>query len=112
MNDSSDKNELPVHMIIGASDYSKIKTPTKPRIGKPGDQIAELTSFGWVVMSPGLEADLSNMFFAKSSTADYEKLVSLNVLGLDSKEESEPVHHKFRDQLERSEEGWHQTGLI
>eukprot|EP00794_Sanderia_malayensis_P012391 gene12391-13670_t len=52
------------------------------------------------------------MFFAKSSTADYEKLVSLDVLGLESKEESEPVHQEFRDQLERSEEGWYQTGLI
>ena len=30
-----EKNELAVHMILGASTYSRIKTPTKPRIGKP-----------------------------------------------------------------------------
>ena len=57
-----EKNELPVHMILGASMYFRIKTPTKPRIGKPGDPIAELTKLGWVIMSPGHEADLSNMF--------------------------------------------------
>ena len=110
--DKGDKNELPVHMILGASTYSRIKTPTKPRIGKPGDPIAELTKVGWAVMSPGHEADLSNMFFAKSSSADLEGLCSLDILGLNGEEYSELVHTEFRDQLDRSEEGWYQPGLI
>ena len=112
MLDKGEKNELPVHMILGASTYSRIKTPTKPRIGKPGDPIAELTKLGWVIMSPGHEADLSNMFFAKSSSADLERLCSLDILGLKGEEYTEPVHTEFRDQLERSGEGWYQTGLI
>ena len=29
--DTDEKEELPVHMIIGTSEFSKIKTPTKPR---------------------------------------------------------------------------------
>ena len=29
-------------------------------------------------MSPGHEADLSNIFFAKSSSADYERLCSVD----------------------------------
>ena len=30
--DTDEKEELPVHMIIGTSEFSKIKTPTKPRV--------------------------------------------------------------------------------
>ena len=63
-------------------------------------------------MSHGHDADLSNMFFAKSSSADLERLCSLDVLGLKGEEYSEPVHTEFRDQLERNEEGWYQTGVI
>ena len=63
-------------------------------------------------MSPGHEADLSNMFFAKSSRADLERLYSLDILGLKGEEYSELVHAEFRDQLEHSEEGWYQTGPI
>ena len=61
MLDKSDKDELPVHMILGASEYSKIKTPTKPRIGKPGDPIADFTTFGCIVMSHGHATDFINI---------------------------------------------------
>ena len=44
--DTDEKEELPVHMIIGTSEFSKIKTPTKPRVGKPGEAVAELTLDG------------------------------------------------------------------
>ena len=33
--DTDEKEELPVHMIIETDEFSKIKTPTKPRVGKP-----------------------------------------------------------------------------
>ena len=33
-------------------------------------------------------------------------------LGLKSNDSCEPVHSEFSDQLERSEEGWYQTGII
>ena len=45
--------ELPVHVILGASEYAKLKTRSVPRVGKPGEPIAELTYFGWTIMSPG-----------------------------------------------------------
>ena len=47
-------------MIIGTSDFSKIKTPTKPRVGKPGEPVAELTLSGWMMMSPGHELEYRN----------------------------------------------------
>ena len=67
-------------MIIGTSDYSKIKTPAKPWSGKQGGAIAECTTFGWVIMSPGHETYVSTMFSAGYSSADFERLWSLYVL--------------------------------
>ena len=96
MLDKSDKDELPVHMILGVSEYSKIKTPAKPRIGTPGDPIADFTTFGCIV----------------SSSADFERLCSLDVLGIQTEDGNEQVHLEFKDKFERSEEGWYHTGLI
>ena len=41
MDDSDQKKELPVHVILGAPDYSRIKKMTKPRISQPGEPVAE-----------------------------------------------------------------------
>ncbi|XP_065058645.1 uncharacterized protein LOC135686359 [Rhopilema esculentum] len=112
MEERSDKEALPIHLIIGASDYAKIKTPTKPRVGKPGEPVAELTGFGWTIMSPGYEIESNNMFFAKSALADFDKLCSLDVLGIQDKAEKDIVIQDFKDQLERSPEGWYRTGLL
>ena len=112
MEEKSEKDELPIHVIIGARDYSKIKTSTKPRVGRPGEPVAELTNFGWAIMSPGHEADFTNMFFAKSTVADYERLCSLDILGLEENEVRDSVYQDFRAQLKRTEDGRYQTGLI
>lgn len=45
------KRELPVHLFLGTSEYTIIKTETTPRMGKPGKLIAELMHFGWTIMS-------------------------------------------------------------
>ena len=58
-------------------------TKTTPRIGKPGEPIAELTRLGWTIMSPGNEPDLTNMFLTQTSVTDYEELCRLDVLGLE-----------------------------
>ena len=44
--------ELPVHVILGTNDYTKI-TQERPRVSLPWEPIAELTKFGWVIISPG-----------------------------------------------------------
>ena len=84
--DDDVKDELPVHLILGASVISKIKTVFRPRIGKLREPIAELTKFGWLIMSPGVETDSGNLNFARTSTGDYDKLCSLDVLGLDNEQ--------------------------
>ena len=43
MNDMDTKYRLPVHLILGAGEYAKLKTESAPKIGEPGQPVAELT---------------------------------------------------------------------
>ena len=61
-NDVGTKRRLPEHLILGAGEYSKLKTESAPKIGEPRQPIAEWTKFGWIIMSPGKEPlHLSNV---------------------------------------------------
>ncbi|XP_057302720.1 uncharacterized protein LOC130636888 [Hydractinia symbiolongicarpus] len=104
------KEEVPVHLILGASDFARIKTRTAPRIGSSGEPVAELTKLGWTIIS----VDLRNLYLTRSSSEDYERLCALDVLGL--KEAScgnhNEVYQKFKNQLTKDPEGWHETGLL
>ena len=113
MDDVTDKPELPVHLILGTSEYAKIKTETSPRIGRPGEPVAEFTRFGWTIMSPGKEVDLTNMFLTQTAAADYEALCKLDILGLKDSAigDQETVYDEFKEQLTRSPEGWYETSL-
>jgi hypothetical protein len=113
MDDNDTKSELPISMILGASDYSRIKN-TQPKLGQPGEPVGELTTLGWTIMAAGEEADLSSVYFTKSSAAYYEQLCSLDVLGLQDQpnESQQSVYQDFKQQLRRSEEGWYETGLL
>ena len=114
MDDVDTKSELPIHLILGASEYSRIKTDTKPRIGKAGEPIAELTTLGWTMMSAGKETNLSSVYLTRTSSADYEQLCSLDVLGLQDRPagDQRSVYDDFKEQLRRSDEGWYETGLL
>ena len=70
MDDMDTKEFLPVHLILGVCDYTKIKTETAPLIGAANKPIAEKTKFGWTIISPGKEVDLSPMFLTQTSTVD------------------------------------------
>ena len=47
MLDVDTKEALPVHLILGASEIARIKTDQAPRVGSPGEPVAEVTRFGW-----------------------------------------------------------------
>ena len=81
MEDIDTKSLLPVHVILGTSDYAKIKT----HIGAIGEPVAEYTLFGWTIMSPGTETDLDKMFLAQTASNDYEEFYQMDVLGLEDK---------------------------
>ena len=113
INDCDDKPQLPVHVVLGASEYARIKTETKPRVGGEHEPIAELTKMGWFIMSPGKEFDQATMLLTQTSYADYEELCRLDVLGLEDVPEHDQyaVHAEFKEQLQRSSAGWYETGL-
>ena len=66
-NDYDTKSELPIHMILGTSDYTKIKTPERARIELSGEPIAELTKLGWYIVSFGGKNDIANILFSQTS---------------------------------------------
>ena len=114
MEDVDKKERLPVHIILGASEYAKLKTDTAPRIDKPGEPVAELTRFGWTIMSPGKESvNVTNMLLTQISQVDYEDSYRLDVLGLEDKpmKDQSNVYDEFKEQLTRDESGWYETGL-
>ena len=67
MNEQDKKTKLPVHMILGASDYSRIKTSASARIGNDGAPVAEKTKFDWVIVSPGQELNSIGMVLTSST---------------------------------------------
>ena len=84
MDDNDQKKELPVDVILGVSDYSRIKTMTKPRIGQSGEPVAEKTKLGWNIISPGQESEsLSNLLLTRNSTCVHDQLCQLDILGIE-----------------------------
>ena len=80
MEDTARKSLLPVHVILRASDYAKIKTREAQRTGAIGEPVAEYTRFGWAILSPGSEADLDSMSLAHPVTMNrFTGLTSLDL---------------------------------
>lgn len=101
LEDQSLDRRLPVHNILRANEYSRIHTRTQLRVGCCGEPVAEFTRFGWALMAPGTEADLSAGFLAVDAVSDYEKLCILDVLGLANSPAGDQleVYKEFHEQL-------------
>ena len=113
MDDDSEKDELPIHLVIGGGEFTKIKMPVAPRVGKEGEPIAELTKFGWFIMSPGKEEEIGLSYQTHSATCDYEELCKLDVLGLQETATcDDDLREKFREQLGRQEDGRYETSFL
>ena len=80
--DRDTKQQLPVHMVLGSGKYARIKTETKPHIGKDGDWVAEKTKLGWFIMSPGQEFVYNEMLLTQTSQTNYEELCRFDILVL------------------------------
>ena len=83
MDDVDKKSKLPVHLILGTNEYTKIKTSEAQRAGAMGEPVAEHTKFGWTIMSTGKEVNIESMFLTQTTTSDYENLCRMDVLGLE-----------------------------
>ena len=80
MEDKDQKPKLPVHLILGAGDYMRIKTNEKPRVGKIGEPVAERTKFGWTILAQGKELDYSAMFSRRRANATMKNCVGWTFL--------------------------------
>ena len=112
-NDKDSKEQLPIHLILGVGEYAKIKTSSRQKVGVPGEPVAELTKFGWILVSPGQGVELSQMFLTQTSSVEYEELCRMDVLGLADTPvgDQEAVYEEFKEQLSRNPEGWYESGL-
>ena len=98
---SGTKANLPIHMILGVSEYARIKTKHVLRIGTPGEPIVEYAAFGWAVMAGGKEEGFNQMLLARDTEVHYAELCKLDVLGIKDKNESrnDEVYQEFKEQL-------------
>ena len=77
------------------------------------EPITELTKFGWVIVSTGQETGSTNMLFSKLSLHDYQKLCSLDCLGIEKWcDDSNYVYDEFQKQLRRGPGGFYETNLV
>ena len=65
--------------MLGATGQARINVPQMSRSGSPGEPVAELIRFGWVIMSPGNEINLKNIMLLRTSIDNYEKLCNCSV---------------------------------
>ena len=104
MNDDDTKSQLPIHLVLGAAEYSRIKTDTPQRVGREYEPVGEHTKLGWLLMAPGQEFNRELMMLTQTTHAHYEQLCRLDVLGLEDSAENDQqdVYTEFKEQLERS----------
>ena len=112
INDTDNKKELSVHVILATGDYTKIKTQERARVGQPGEPIAELTKRGWVIIFQGQET--SKLVFSKTSVHDYDNLCNLDVLGVKDEHPKRDgkIYNEFQKQFLHSDQGWYKTNLM
>ena len=109
MNERDTKPELPIHVILGASDYVKTKMQKCPRKGKINEPIAEQIKMGWVIMSPGRESDLVSSLYTRTSVSDPDRLCDIDVVGV---KENHLSHDENVYKKERNEGGWYEISLV
>ena len=113
MEETDTEKILPIHVVLGANEYTKIKMAGYQRVREIGERIAEQTRFGWTIMSFGAEVDIEIIFLTQTSVADYEELCRLDTLRLEDTpiRDQRVVQQGFLEQLKRSPEGWYKTAL-
>ena len=114
MEDSDNKEYLPAHVMLGASEYANIKTKGDVKVGQKGEPVVEYTTFGWVIIAGSKKKASKCLMLTRSAEADYTELCSLDVLGLkeDASSGDSDVYQRFKDQLGRNEEGWYETNIM
>ena len=109
-------DQLPVHIILGAADYQRIRSTEPPILGNNPDTDpgAEFTMLGLILygrlISDG--GGVEKEFLLTLSRSEFERLCSMDVLGLDDTDTLNPSFHQdFKDQIEFKGEGFYERRL-
>ena len=70
--DPQNRDQIPIHVVLGVSEYTAVKTQAAQRVGLPGQPTAEKTLLGWTIMSAGKEDKAPPVLFTQSTSNDYE----------------------------------------
>ena len=103
--------EYQIHLILGDSMYSRIRTERVFK-GNPGEPLVEETTFGWVVHG-GDEYTSDGVCMYLREVNDYEKLYSLDVLGVADRGENDQfdVLRDFKENIARRVDGRYEVSF-
>ena len=103
--------EYQIHLILGDSMYSRIRTE-KVFKENPGEPLVEETTFGWVVRG-GDEYISDGVCMYLREVNDYEKQYSLDVLGVEDRGENEQfdVLRDFKENIARRDDGRYEVNF-
>ena len=102
------KDEYPIHLILGDSTYSKIRT-VKVYKGNPSDPIVEETTFEFIIH--GADKYTSDACMFTREVNDYEQLYKLDVLRVEDRGENDQLQvlTDFGESIMRQEDGRYQV---
>ena len=102
-------DEYTIHLILGDNTFSRIKTEEVIK-GAKGDPIVEGTTFGYIIHG-GDKGNGTCMYV--SDTKDYERLYSLDILGVEDRSENDPseVYKEFIENIQIDAQGRYEVGI-
>ena len=114
MEDNDQKQELPIHVILGIGEYSKIKTKAIIKVGEQSEPVADKTHLDWTITFPGKDRDVTSMMLTRNSMCDHDQLCRLDVLGIEDSPTGDQmyVYQEFQDQLKCKADGSYETLLL
>ena len=95
---------------MGDNTFSRIKTEEVIK-GAKGDPIVEGTTFGYIIHG-GDKGNGTCMYV--SDTKDYERLYSLDILGVEDRSENDPseVYKEFIENIQIDAQGRYEVGIL
>ena len=99
----------PIHIVLGDKIYCKIRTEEIFK-GNPGDPVVEGSTFGWIIHGGNYSSE--QCMFTRE-TSDYERLYSLDVLGVEDRSENDQldVHRDFRENIIKTSDGRYEVAV-
>ena len=116
--EGTESDSIEVHIILGAADYQRVQTSEPLILGLNPDKDpgAEFMMLGWTVYGRQLlsECGPEKQFLMKTGQDEFEKLCSLDVLGLADKAArgESKLHEDFIQQLNKTPAGYYETKLL